>query len=140
MNTRQTSINCYNQIRAEGLLTKRRLQVYEAIFRNAPCTSAEAMKGLLNGNNVLSQSRARFTELRELDVIYEKGEKKCSVTGRTVIEWDLTDRLPKDKTITKITKKDRINIALNALRELYKNKNTAIDNDWKTVASHISKI
>ena len=39
---RQTSIDCYNQIKAEGLLSKRRLEVYEAILKSAPCSSGEA--------------------------------------------------------------------------------------------------
>lgn len=138
---RQTSIDCYHQIKAEGLLTKRRLEVYEAIYNSAPCTSAEAMRGRINSTNVLSQSRARFTELRELGVIYEKGEKKCSVTGRKAILWDLTDKLPiKTKLLNNTNKKRRIDDALNALRELYKNKNNSLAQDWKNVADLIRLI
>jgi len=140
MSIRDTSIRCYKEIKENGLLTKRRLQVYEAILKNAPCTSAEAMHSILNSSNVLSQSRARFTELRELDVIYEKGEKKCSITGKNVIEWDLTDRLPKNIKLSKSTKKDKIKTALDALRDLYKNKNKSTDLDWKLVADLIKKI
>jgi hypothetical protein len=110
MNTRQTSINCYNQIKAKGLISKRRFEVYQAIYNSAPCTSSEAMIGKLNSTNVLSQSRARFTELRELGVIYEKGIKKCSVTGRNVIEWDLTDRLPIIIKKSTNTKKNELQI------------------------------
>jgi hypothetical protein len=68
------------------------------------------MIGKLNSTNVLSQSRARFTELRELGVIYEKGIKKCSVTGRNVIEWDLTDRLPIIIKKSTNTKKNELQI------------------------------
>ena len=96
MNTRQTSIDCYNEIKANGLLSKTRLQVYIAILKNAPCTSGEAFATMTTKENQISQSRARFTELRQLGVIYEKGIRKCRVTGRNVIEWDLTDRLPID--------------------------------------------
>ena len=139
MNTRQTSIDCYHQIKAEGLLSKRRFEVYQAIFRKAPCTSSEAMQGLLNAGNVLSQSRARFTELRELGVIYEVRERKCRITGRVVIEWDLTDNLPtRTKPIN--TKKNRANHAIAALRELYKNRSLSNAQDWKNVADLIRKI
>jgi len=97
MNTRQTSIDCYNAIKSEGLLPKRRMEVYEAIYNCAPCTSAEAIKTILEkSGNVLSQSRARFTELRDQQVIYERGVRQCKITGRKAIEWDLTDRLPVD--------------------------------------------
>lgn len=112
MAIRQTSIDCYNQIKAEGLLTKRRFEVYEAVCNSAPCTSSEAMISRLNSTNVLSQSRARFTELRELGVIYEKGIKKCTVSGRNAIEWDLTDKLPKKTLNAKTTKQKIVELKL----------------------------
>ncbi len=140
MNTRQTSIDCYNKIKQEGLLSNMRFKVYEAILRKAPCTSGEAFAIMTTKENQISQSRARFTELRDLGVISEKGEKKCSITGRNVIEWDLTDRLPVNLKNTNKTKKHRSDEALNSLRELYKNKNTSTVEDWKVVANLIKSI
>lgn len=140
MKARQTSIDCYNQIKLNGLLSKKRFEVYEALFNNAPCTSSEAMLNNLNGSNVLSQSRSRFTELRELGVIYEKKERKCNVTGKTVIEWDLTDKLPKNHKFIYNTKKSRVKNTLNALRQLYKNKISATDDQWSNVADLIKSI
>jgi hypothetical protein len=140
MNTRQTSIDCYNKIKEEGLLSNMRFKVYEAILRKAPCTSGEAFATMTTKENQISQSRARFTELRELGVIYEKGEKQCSITGRNVIEWDLTDRLPVNIKNTNKTKKQRLDAALNALRELYKNKDISTNEDWKAVAGLIKSI
>ena len=140
MKTRQTSIDCYNKIKEQGLLSNMRFKVYEAILKKAPCTSGEAFATMTTKENQISQSRARFTELRELGVIYEKGEKKCSITGRNVIEWDLTDRLPVNIKNPNKTKKQRLDDALNSLRELYKNKNTSTNEDWKTVADLIKSI
>jgi hypothetical protein len=137
MEKRQTSIDCYNQIKAEGLLSKRRLEVYEAIFKNAPCTSNEALKDIYSGSHGVG---SRTTELRDLGVIYEKGIKKCSVTGRNVIEWDLTDNLPINKKVITNTKKDRVKTTLIALRELYKKKNISIVEDWQKVANLIKSI
>ena len=139
MKTRQTSIDCFNQIKQEGLLSKRRLEVYEALLSSAPCTSSEAIRNAKTTFGVFGVS-SRFTELRDLGVIYEKGEKECSITGRNVIEWDLTDRLPVNIKKSNKTKKHRINDTLNSLRELYKNKNTCSDEDWKTVANLIKSI
>ena len=48
--------------------------------------------------------------------------------------------LPIEEKISTESKKDRVNNALNALRELYKNKNTANDSDWKEVADLIKLI
>lgn len=98
--TRQTSIDCYNKIKENGLLSKRRFEVYEAIFKNAPCTTNEAMKGHFSGSHGIG---SRTSELRDLGVIYEKGTRECKVTGIVVIEWDLTDNLP-DNTLLKKTK------------------------------------
>ena len=140
MRTRQTSIDCYNQIKANGLLSKKRLEVYEAILKNAPCTSGEAFSTMTTKENQISQSRARFTELRELGVIYEKGTRKCRITGKNVIEWDLTNRLPIIFKNKKQTKKQKINNVINCLRELYKNRNVSTSEDWKKIAELIKKI
>jgi hypothetical protein len=78
--------------------------------------------------------------LRDLGVIYEKGERLCSITGMNVIEWDLTDRLPIDIKNSNKTKKQRIDAALNSLRELYKNKDISTDDDWTIVADLIKSI
>tara|TARA_R110000822_G_scaffold155766_2_gene295565 strand:+ start:864 stop:1307 length:444 start_codon:yes stop_codon:yes gene_type:complete len=147
MKTRQTSIDCYNKIKSEGLLSKMRLKVYEAILRKAPCTSGEAFSTMTTKENQISQSRARFTELRELGVIYEVRNRKCSITGRTSIEWDLTDRLPVNVKKTNKTKKQKINDALSALRLLYNKRykpiGYSLDNtkdEWKNVADLIKAI
>lgn len=139
MNTRQTSIDCYHEIKQAGLLAKRRFETFEAIFKSAPCTRQEALEHT-NPLNALSLSAARFTELRRIGVIYEKDVRPCKVTGRNVIEWDLTDRLPINIKNPNKTKKQRLDAALNSLRELYKNKNTCSDEDWKRVADSIKSI
>jgi len=131
---RQTSIDCYNQILAEGLLSKRRLEVLEAIMKNAPCTTNEATKDLPSGSHGIG---SRTTELRELGVIYERCVRKCKETGRNVIEWDLTDKLPiKIKKATS-PKQQRVEKAINALKELYQGK----DRDkWLELAELIKAI
>ena len=139
MKTRQTSIDCYNKIKSEGLLSKRRLEVYEALLSTAPCTSSEAIRNAKTTFGVFGVS-SRFTELRDLGVIYEKDVRPCKVTGRNVIEWDLTDRLPVNVKNTNKTKKQKINDALNSLRVLYKNKDTSTNEDWKIVADLINAI
>ena len=137
MKTRQTSIDCYNQIKSEGSLSKMRLRVYSALFAmRRPSTTREVYATM----NVIKQEATRFTELRKLGVIYEVQNRKCNITGRTAIEWDLTDRLPINIKKSNKTKKHKINDALNSLRELYKNKDTSTDQDWKLVADLIKSI
>lgn len=139
MKIRQTSIDCYNEIKNSNLLAKRRFETFDAIFKSAPCTRQEALEHT-NPFNALSLSAARFTELRRLGVIYEVRVRECKVTGRNVIEWDLTDRLPVTVKNTNKTKKQKVNDALNLLRLLYKNKDTSNDEDWKKVADLIKSI
>ena len=78
--------------------------------------------------------------MRDLGVIYEKGERLCRITGRNVIEWDLTDRLPINFKNKNKTKKQRINDAINSFRMLYKNKDNSTTEDWKIVADLIKII
>ena len=143
MNTRQTSIDCYNKIKSDGLLAKRRFETFDAIFKSAPCTRQEALEHT-NPLNALSLSAARFTELRRLGVIYEKKERPCRVTGRNVIEWDLTDKLPVDFKNPNKTKQQKKNAALESLRNLYKKRYKKINDntidEWKIVANLIKNI
>ena len=137
MKARQTSIDCYNQIKEEGLLSNMRFRVYSALLAmGKPSTTREVYSTM----NVIKQEATRFTELRKLGVIYEVQNRKCTITGRTSIEWDLTDRLPIKIKKCNRTKKHKIDDALNSLRELYKNKDTSTDKDWKTVADLIKSI
>ena len=136
MKIRQTSIDCYNQIKQEGLLSKMRFKVYSALVAmGKPSTTREVYETM----NVIKQEATRFTELRKLGVIYEVQNRKCTITGRTSIEWWLTDRLPVNIKKSNKTKKQRTNDALNSFRELYKNKNSTKE-DWITVANLIKII
>ena len=136
MKTRQTSIDCYNEIKEQGLLSKMRFEVYSALLSmGKPSTTREVYETM----NVIKQEATRFTELRKLGVIYEVQNRKCTITGRTSIEWGLTDRLPVDFKSSNKTKQQKKNDALNSLRELYKNKDST-NEDWKIVADLIKSI
>jgi len=139
MSIRQTSIDCYNKIKANGLLSKRRLQTLEVLIKIAPCTATE-LQNSMDYNDGGRDCMKRLSELRDLGVIYEKTERNCSITGRNVIEWDLTDKIPVNRKVITNTKKDRINNTLKAFRELYKNKNNSVVEDWEKVADLIKSI
>jgi hypothetical protein len=139
MSIRQTSIDCYNKIKANGLLSKRRLQTLEVLIKIAPCTATE-LQNSMDYNDGGRDCMKRLSELRDLGVIYEKTERNCSITGRNVIEWDLTDNLPKKTKVITNTKKDRVKTTLIALRELYKIRNVSSVEDWKKVADLIKNI
>lgn len=93
MAVRQTSASVYHKINAQGLLSKMRLSVYNALYQHGPATAQEIFRHLRCDTN----QSGRFTELRDLGVIREVRVRPCSVTGHEVIEWDVTANLPNGK-------------------------------------------
>jgi hypothetical protein len=119
MAIRQTSIDCYNIIKSNDLLSKRRLEVFEALIKIAPCTATELQKSM-DFDNGGRDCMKRISELRDLGVIYEKRERSCSITSKNVIEWDLTDKLPLKEKVPVVTKKQKIEELLNDVSALGK--------------------
>lgn len=122
MGARQTSIDCYNKIKASGLLSRRRFEVYECLLNNSPATAGE-LCDLMGGSSVIRHGsvNGRLTELRQSGAIQEVGTRICKITGMNVIEWDLTDRLPikvkKEKTKTKKEKVEDVLAMIKILGE-----------------------
>ncbi len=139
MGTRATSINCYNQIKAEGLLSKLRLRTLNAMLYSSPCTAGELQNYIDKNGIQVKHAWKLLSQLRDLGVIYEKQERKCNITDRLVIEWDLTDKLPIKPTTTSNTKKQRVEDTLNAFHSLCK-KLSATKQDWQLVSNLIKKI
>ena len=95
---RRTSIEAYNRIKEDGLLSERRWQVYDILYEHGPATGNEllihfrAKFGTLYGNSPVVTSR--LGELRDLGVAYEVRERDCEVTTFQAAEWDVTENLP----------------------------------------------
>lgn len=92
--TRETSIDAYQEIADNGLLSARRLEVYKALYDHGPCTAAEMLSSMSMGSSAPNQIRARLNELRSLGVAREVGTRPCRITGMRVIVWDVTSNLP----------------------------------------------
>lgn len=90
--TRQTSIDVYEQIKAEGLLEGWRWRVYQTLFRHGPLTSGEAHKAV--GEGTKNDVATRISELKAMGCVREVGTRPCRVTGRNVLEVDVTDKVP----------------------------------------------
>jgi hypothetical protein len=72
-------------------------------------------------NNGGRDCMKRISELRDLGVIYEKSIRRCKVTGKNVIEWDLTDKLPiKKENKPIVTKKQKIQEILDEISDFGK--------------------
>jgi hypothetical protein len=100
MAVRETSREALKTIRDNGLLSERRLQVYELLFLHGPCTGAELFEAfnIAHGRKNSSNSNilTRLGELRDCGCAKEVRTRKCTMTGQTVIEWDVTKALPRD--------------------------------------------
>jgi hypothetical protein len=96
---RRTSIDAYNQIRAEGLLGRLQWIVYQWLYVRGPCTGGELMQSYRRENpdaknSMIQNFEKRLSELRHLGVAYEIDRRPCTITGRRCIVWDVTDALP----------------------------------------------
>ena len=88
---RSTSIEAYNALMSEGVLPKKRRQVYGWLHNYGPATAAEVEAALKS-----KDAHKRLPELRNQGIIEELGKRICTVTGRKVIEWNVNGLLPKE--------------------------------------------
>lgn len=102
---RETSIETYNYIRNSGLLSERRMQVYDCLYAGGKMTAGEIYEVIKIGR-ANANIAARLNELRKMKAVTEVGTKKCRSTGMTVILWATTNNLPEPYTKeNKVTKK-----------------------------------
>lgn len=80
----QTSLEAYEIIRPE--LNERQSIVYELLKRYNGLTNTEIGNFLGWGINRVTP---RVFELRKKGLVFEKGKRKCSITGFNVIEWSV---------------------------------------------------
>jgi hypothetical protein len=95
---RETSKQAYNEITVSGLLTDARYVVYTSIYHHGPLTAGECFLKMQEdhvGHTIVKGSVcARLTELRRLGVVAEVGKRKCALTGKNAILWQVTNKLP----------------------------------------------
>lgn len=102
---RQTSVNAYNFIKSSGVLGELQWQTYDVLFRRGGLTANEIFvtvkKEMLAAgvaesvvNELRDTYHQRLSELKDMGLVYEVQERKCTVTLREVIEWDVTSNMP----------------------------------------------
>lgn len=94
---RQTSVEVYNSIMADGSVAKMRKRVYDILFKFGPLTASELharAKDVYSDLSLRDNYQKRLPELRKMGIVSETGTRVCSITSREVIEWDVTDKLP----------------------------------------------
>lgn len=91
---RETSRTAYQQIKAEGLLSRMRWRVYDAIYHHGPLTGHELDTHLAHPDETKTSYHKRLSELLRLRVVRIAGERPCKITGRVAVLWDVTTSLP----------------------------------------------
>ncbi len=94
---RETSIQAFNTIKENGLLSERRWRVYEILFKHGPMIGsqvAEAYREIYGRTSNSETVRNRLTELRDMGCVAEMGKTIDEKTGMSVIQWDVTKRVP----------------------------------------------
>jgi len=91
---RRTSIETYREIRDSGLLSRIRLLVLEEIANIDQPFTAKMVEKRMNTFHNIRGSWKTLSYLRDVGVIEEIGETKCPISGRNVIQWQMTGELP----------------------------------------------
>jgi plasmid maintenance system antidote protein VapI len=89
----QTSVEAYRKITENGLLSRRRLQVYEEIFKFQPISINKLIMNLSRPGLNTGSITGRISELQRLGVIEAWGTE-IAPTGHEVILWKTTGSLP----------------------------------------------
>ena len=127
---RQTSIQTYNEIISSGLLSDKRLKVYDILYTHPQGLTGSEVSTIFKGRYPTSNNsetiRNRITELVKMGVAYEVGVVQCPISKRNVLKFSLTDNLPV-KLDKVVSKKKKVDNALNeimsyALEEKDENK------------------
>lgn len=116
---RDTSVKAFKKINASGLLRKMQLEAYNILYNHGPLTANEVYR--LSGHSSNSERHSfpqRIGELTVKGVVTEVGEKRCEITNRKVIVYDVTSKLPLDLP-KRLTKSEKVSEILGMLSDLY---------------------
>jgi predicted methyltransferase len=98
MVVRDTSIQCYNELISEGLLSSRQVQVYQALLYNKGSTDKQISEICKLPINSIT---GRRHELEEMGLVNSIGKIEDTKTNRTVNSWAINTN-PDYKTAKKI--------------------------------------
>ena len=85
---RETSINTYHDVIAEGLVGRRQRQVFEYLLKNPNKTDKELSVGLNIPINVITPRRG---ELVTFGMVEDCGIRPCGITSRRAHFWRVKD-------------------------------------------------
>lgn len=116
-----TSIETYLEIKNSGLLSEKRMKVYEIFYENPNGLTGSQVSEIYKSRYYSSKHsetiRNRITELKDMGCLTELGLVKCEYTKRMVMKFTTTNNLPKSLE-KKLTLQEKITSILNDLTEI----------------------
>jgi hypothetical protein len=107
----KTSIETYHAIKNSGLISEKRLKVFDIFYQNPQGLTGAEVSEIYRKQNPTSQHsetiRNRITELVEMGVVVEIGIVECQFSKRKVTKWCCIDKMPIPLE-KKLTRKEQI--------------------------------
>jgi Fe2+ or Zn2+ uptake regulation protein len=105
MGINQNSMDAFNHIKKNGLLSDKRLKVYQIFVNNPLGLTGSEVSDIFKKNYPSSQHsetiRNRITELRDMGVLDEIGNVDCKFTKRKVMKYRVNTNMPTKLVIKK---------------------------------------
>jgi hypothetical protein len=105
MKINQNSMDAFNHIKKNGLLSDKRLKVYQIFVGNPDGLTGSEVSDIYKKNYPTSQHsetiRNRITELRDMGVLDEVGNVICKFTKRTVMKYRTNTNIPTKLVVKK---------------------------------------
>ena len=118
-----TSIETYHAIKNSGLISEKRLKVFDIFYQNPQGLTGSEVSEIYRKENPTSQHsetiRNRITELVQMGVLVELGVVECQFSKRNVTKWCCIDKMPIPLE-KKLTRKEQIKEILDDVTALGK--------------------
>lgn len=112
----KTSIDTYYHIKNSGILSDKRLKVYEILYEHPEGLTGSQVSDIFKSKYPSAKNsetiRNRITELKNMNLVMEMGIVDCEFSNRKVMKFCLTDNLP-----TKLEKIPTLNEKINSVLE-----------------------
>ena len=137
-----TGSEAYFKAKQTGLLSKLRLEVYAVFCDKGQLTAGELIQTAKEGGFRVSNSgtlATRISELVRFGVLYQSGQKKCSVTGYSACVYAVTGNLPVKPPKQKSLKEKKKDI-LNFIAQIGKEAERTHQTDLRLVYTMVKKM
>jgi hypothetical protein len=115
----KTSIETYQSIINSGLISQKRMKVYEILYENPQGLTGTQVSEIFKEKHPSAKHsetiRNRITELRDMGVVVEMGVVECEFTKRKVLQFCTSDNLP-SKLGKKLTLKEKVDEILEQVK------------------------